>query len=100
MAEKIRVHTGRLGMDAQRMLSLAQNMEKQIDEMRQSVTVLGNMWEGPGQAAFQKAFLDDVNTILAAVQEMEGVCGFDENAKAKYEQCEKKIGALVDEIKV
>lgn len=100
MADRIQIHTGRLGTDAQRILVLIQNMKKDIDAMRQSVTALENMWEGPGQAEFHQAWQDDITAVLAAVKEMESMYDYDINAKNQYEQCEKKIAAMIEEIKV
>ena len=100
MADRIQIHTGRLGTDAGRILVLIQNMKKEIDAMRQSVAVFGNMWEGPGQAEFQKAWQEDMAAVLAAVKEMESLYDYDINAKNQYEQCEKKIASMIDEIRV
>lgn len=98
MADRIRVHTGRLGSDAQRMLALLQNMKKEMDAMRQGVAALEQMWEGPGQAEFHKAWQDDMEAVLTAVREAEGIYDYDMNAKGQYEQCERKIAAMIEEI--
>lgn len=100
MADRIRIHTGRLGSDAQRILSLLQKIQKEMDAMKQKAAALEHMWEGPGQEEFQKAWRNDMESVMAAVREAEGIYGYDVNAKKQYEQCERKIAAMIEEMKV
>lgn len=100
MADTIRINTDRLGIDAERIRGMIQSITKGMDEIRQSAAALETMWEGAGSDAFNKTFWDDMQTVAAAVQEMEQIYDYDANAKKQYEQCERKVASLIAEIRV
>lgn len=100
MADKIKIHTGRLGSDADRMQSSIRRVEKKIDEMQSSVASLQQMWEGPGSQAFHRVFLEDLRAMGAVVDDLKSAYAYDINAKVEYESCEKKISSLIADLKI
>lgn len=100
MADRIRIHTERLGMDASRIQSYIGNIAKEMTDMKQSVSILENMWEGPGRNAFHKAFWDDMEAVEAVLVGLKGIYEYDTNAKTQYEQCERKIASMIADIRV
>lgn len=100
MADKIRVHTDRIGADADRIQGYIGNITKEITNMKQSVTVLTNMWEGPGRSAFHKAFWDDMDAIETMVKNLKAIYDYDMNAKKQYEQCGQKVASLIGDIRI
>ena len=100
MADRIRIHTERLGMDASRMQEEIRKIAKEIEGIRYSASSLESMWEGSGKEAFHKALQEDLETVEMAVESMRGICGYDTNAKKQYELYDRKVGALVAGLKV
>ena len=100
MADKIRIHTGRLGNDADRIQSCIDRIRRETGELKDSVTALERMWEGPGREAFHKSFREDMQAMETVISELKSACAYDVNAKKKYELCEKKISSLIADMKV
>ncbi len=100
MADRIKVHTDRLGTEAGRIQGYMQSMAKELADMEQSISALERMWEGPSKEAFHKAIWGDLRMVAAAVRGVEDICSYDRNAKEQYEQCDRKIGSLVADIEV
>ena len=100
MADKIRIHTDWLGTDADRIYGYMENIVKEMADMKQSVAALEHMWEGLGKEAFHKAFWDDMNAVDQAVKSLKELYDYDTNAKKQYENCNRKIAAMISDIKV
>lgn len=100
MADRIRINTDRLGTDASRVQGYIGNITKEIANMKQSVSALENMWDGPSRSAFHKAFWDDMQAIETAIRSMEELCAYNKNAKKQYEACDRKVASLISEIRI
>ena len=100
MAEKIVVNTNRLGQDAESVETYIAKIKKQITEMKSSVSDLDAMWDGPSSEAFKKAFQQDMKAMNVIIKGLEGLHKYEDTAKRKYEDCEKKVSSLISEIKV
>lgn len=100
MADRIRINTDRLGMDAGRIHDCIANLAKEIEGMKQSAAMLERMWEGAGKDAFHRSFMADIEAAQAAVSGLRDIYAYDTNAKNKYEQCERQIASMIADIKV
>lgn len=100
MADRIRINTDRLGTDAGRIQGYIGNITKEMADMKQSVSALERMWEGPGQDAFHKSFWDDMTAVEAAVSSLKELLAYDVNAKTQYEQCDRKVASMIADIRV
>lgn len=100
MAEKIVVNTTKLGNDAQSVGTYIANIKKQIGEMKNSVSELDAMWDGPSSEAFKKAFQQDMKAMGEIIKGLEDIKNYEDTAKKKYEKCENKVSSLISEIKV
>lgn len=100
MADKIKIHTGRLGADAGRIQGYINNIAKEMANMEQSVTAMEAMWEGAGRDAFHQTFREDMEVVRDALAGLRGIYEYDMNAKKQYEQCDRKVAAMIAEIKV
>ncbi len=100
MIDKIRIDTVRLGTDADRADGYIKNISREISNMKNSVSQLDSMWDGPASDAFKKAFADDMNAAAAIMKNLESLHTYETNAKAEYEKCERRVSSLVSEIKV
>ena len=99
MADRIRIHTDRLGTDAGQIQDGIEAVTRQLDEMQQSVAALERMWEGSGREAFHQTFREDMEAAQNAVAGMKEIYAYDTNAKQQYEQRERKIAALLAQIR-
>lgn len=99
-ANEIRVNTNRLGTDADRVNALIKNMEKAINEMKNSVSQMNQMWEGEAKNAFVTAFNDDMNAAADVIEELKSLQTFEAQAKTEYEKSERQIMELVNSIRV
>lgn len=97
---EIKINTTRLGTDAAQVLSLINNMERQLNNMKSNVDQLNGMWEGPAKQAFTQAFENDRSFAEAILKELKSLQGFETQAKDKYEKCEQQVSSLVDSIKI
>lgn len=100
MADKIKINTARLGTDAERVNNYITKIEQEITNMKESVSQLDRMWDGPSREAFKKAFADDMNAIASLVNSLKSIWTYGTNAKTEYEKCEQKVSSLISEIQV
>ena len=100
MTDKISIHTGRLGNDAGRIYDCIMRIRKETDAMQSSAAALESMWEGEGSQSFHKSFRDDIQAMEAVICRLQEMYEYDSNAKKAYESCEKKIAAMIAELKV
>ncbi len=100
MADRIRINTERLGTDAGRVQGYIRSIEKEMAGMKQSVAVLETMWEGPGRNAFHQAWKEDMEIVAEAVRSLEEIYTYNTNAKKQYENCDRKVAALIADIRI
>ena len=100
MADRIRINTDRLGTDAGRIQGYIGNITKAMSDMKQSVSALEHMWEGPGQQEFHKSFWNDMEAVEMAVGNLKELYEYGANAKTQYEQCDRKVASMIADIKV
>lgn len=96
----IEVNTGRLKTDAESVSVYIKAMQSQLDEMEKSVAELNVMWEGPAKEAFVKKFHSDEQDMLSVIKELEAIYSYEDQAKSVYEQCEKTINGMINDITV
>ena len=100
MADKIRIHTGRLGNDAARIYDCIRHMAGEVRAMQDSADTLKSMWEGAGSAEFYKSFRSDTEALEAVIRQLQEMYAYDSNAKKEYETCEKKIASMIGDLRV
>lgn len=100
MSEKIKVNTNRLKNDADSVKVNIAKMQASMNSLKRDVTKLNTMWTGATSDAFKKAFKDDMNALNTMISNLEKIYSFETNAKAKYENCEKKVASLVSGMRV
>ena len=99
MANKIKINTTRLNMDANEVAARIASLRKEMDAMKTSVDQLNKMWTGEAKAAFTAAFNDDINALNTIISSIDSIHKYETNAKTKYENCEKQVEQLVSGIK-
>ena len=98
--KKIKVNTVRLKNDSDQVNACIKNMKSEMEKMKESVSQLDQMWDGPSSEAFKKAFQDDMKAFQTILSNLDKIYGYETNAKAKYEDCERKVSDLIAEIRV
>lgn len=98
--DKIKIDTNRLGTDAESIKYYMDNLAREIENMKGSVTALEGMWEGPGCKAFHKAFQDDMRAMETVIKNIRSIYSYDTNAKKEYESCERKVSSMIADIRV
>lgn len=97
---EIKVNTNRLNNDANQIASLIQRMEKELNNIKSSVSQMNSMWEGMSKKAFMQAFEDDRKAAEDVIKELKSLQKFEMEAKTKYEQCENQIAGIINSIRV
>ena len=94
------MNTNRLGADADSVAGILNGIKTEFENMKQSVSQLDGMWDGPSSEAFKKAFWDDMNAMAELLKNLESMHSYEVNAKTKYESCENKVGTIVAGIRI
>lgn len=100
MADKIKINTNRLGTDAENIKRYMDNLAGEVQNMRNSVNALRSMWEGQSCDAFYQAFSDDMRAMEAVIKNLKRIWTYDTNAKKEYENCERKVSAMIADIRI
>ena len=100
MGDFIKTNTARLGQDAETVSGMLQSIRRELNAMKESVAQLDGMWDGPGSEAFKSVFRDDMNAMETVLKNLDSLHAYETNAKAKYEECERKAGGIVAGIRV
>ncbi|MBR3200974.1 MAG: WXG100 family type VII secretion target [Mogibacterium sp.] len=100
MADLIKVNTNRLDTDLKEFGDHIKAIQKAITDLRNHNRVLDGMWDGPASEAFKINFESDIKAMEEVVKTLEGINRFEENARTKYNNCESKVGDLVNQIHV
>lgn len=96
----IKMNTARLNQDTEAVKGLLKGIKTEIGNMKQSLTQLDQMWDGPSSQAFKKAFWDDMEAMETMLANLESIHSYEVNAKNKYESCERKVGGIVAGIRI
>ncbi|MBO5373336.1 MAG: WXG100 family type VII secretion target [Lachnospiraceae bacterium] len=100
MANTIAVNTIKLGNDASYVGNYIKNIENKISDMQVSVKELDALWDGPSSEAFKAAFQQDIQAMTEMIKGLKDVKSYEDNAKTKYEACERRVSELISEIKI
>lgn len=96
----IKINTSRLNSDLQQIESLIQSMNRELTNMENCLQNMNTMWEGKSKEAFEIACKHDLNNVKEVMKVLQDILKYEENAKNKYEDCERKVMELVDSIQI
>jgi WXG100 family type VII secretion target len=97
---EIKVNTVALKNDADDVAGCIKAMESELEKMATSIAQLSSMWEGPTKMVFDKQFEADREAASDIIKELKLLNDYEEMAKNRYNQCEKKIEEIIASIKV
>jgi WXG100 family type VII secretion target len=100
MADIIKVNTNRLDTDQKEFGDHIKAIQKAIADLRNHNRVLDSMWDGEASEAFKMSFEADIKAMEDVVKTLEGINRYEENAKTRYNNCESKVGDLVNQLHV
>lgn len=100
MADLIKVNTSRLKSDVSDIKGHIKSIEKEIADLRSHNAALDAMWDGPSSEAFKMAFEQDIAALEQIVKSISSLNDYEDNARVKYDECERKVSELVNQIKV
>ena len=100
MADIIKVNTNRLESDARQIGDHIKQIQRLIGNLRDHNRVLDGMWDGPASETFKMNLEADIKALEEVLKTLDGINRYEDNAKTKYNQCEQKVGDLVNQIHV
>lgn len=100
MADLIKVNTSRLKTDASDIQEHIRSIKKEILDLKNHRTALDAMWDGESSEAFKASFTADISALEEIVKSLDSMNKYELNAREKYDECESKVGELVNQIKI
>ena len=97
---KLKVDVAKLTTDSTQIEKSIQSMKKQLQMLQKQSSILDSMWDGPTSESFKKEFITDMKTFNTIINNLQKINHYEALAKRKYDTCEKRIGQIVDSIKV
>jgi chromosome segregation ATPase len=87
MSENIRINTDRLRSDAAEIKNHIQEVKRELENLK-----------GMNESEVRDVF--PIEILEEAIQSLEAMNAYEINAVEKYDDCERKVGDLVNQIKV
>ena len=100
MADLIKVNTNRLEADLNSIGDDIKAIKNLVVALRDHNRALDGMWDGGANDTFKINFEAHIKALEEAVKTLDSINRFEDNAKNKYNQCEQKVGDLVNQIHV
>lgn len=100
MADLIKVNTSRLRNDVADIRTHIKGMRNEMRDLRSHNRALDAMWDGPSSEAFKMAFESDIDTLEQILISLTSLNEYEDNAREKYDECERRVGDLVSQVKV
>ena len=97
---KLKVDLNRLTNDSNEVGKCIEAMKKQMNVLKTESAHLDQMWDGSTSEVFKKSFNADLKEFEKIVKNLEQIFKYESRARKKYENCEKKVGQIVNRIKV
>ncbi len=96
----IKVSTGALNSDASELKEEAAKAKDQLHHMRDGITRLDSMWDGPANDVFTKQFNIDYELFLNICDNILAFANDLEKAAKEYDRCESSVMDVVKSIRV
>lgn len=97
MAE-FKVNTDRLKTDAEKVKGYVDRIQAKMTRLIKYLAELDAMWDGAASDSFQKAYKDDLLALSIMISNMAKLYGYENEAKVRYEICERQISTMISEI--
>lgn len=102
MAEvkELEVETTRLSSDIENLRQHLNGMRKSGSSMMELLNQLGTMWEGEAKNAFAEQFTSDYETLCNMADVLEDLIKDLEEARTRYDSCERDVGSVIETMRV
>ena len=94
------VDTGNLRKDINALRQYLQTIEHAHAELRDKITEVSGMWEGPAKEAFHLEFKNDCAELIEVCKQMREVLESMDTAATEYDSCDSRIKSIIDAIQV
>ncbi len=69
-------------------------------ELRDKMTEISSMWEGPAKDAFHLQFKTDCTELVEVCKQIEDILKSMEHAVKEYDACDDKVRSIIDAIRI
>lgn len=94
------VDTDNLRRDVNILQQHLQVIEQAYAGLRDKMTEVSGMWEGPAKEAFHIQFKDDCAEFIEVCKQMREVLESMDAAAKEYDSCDSRIKSIIDAIQV
>ncbi len=94
------VDTDILRKDISRLRQYLRAIEHIHAELRDKMTEVSSMWEGPAKEAFHQQFRDDCAELIEACKQINEVLESMDAAAKEYDSCDSRIKSIIGAIQV
>ncbi len=94
------VDTDNLKKDINTLRQYLQIIEQAHAELRDKMTEVSGMWEGPAKDAFHLEFKNDCAELIEICTQMREVLESMDAAATEYDSCDSRIKSIIDAIQV
>lgn len=98
--QKLSVETDMVKTDTDNMDENIKKIKKAGDDIKSNIISLNSMWEGEAKDAFVQQCDSDIKELYSIINDMEIFIKKWRDAKQKYDECEVRVGDLINAIKV
>lgn len=97
--KELEIETSRLSSDIENLKGSLAGMRASGENLMASINQLSSMWEGETKDAFTLQFQSDYETLKNLAQVLEELIQDLEAAKNRYDNCENRVGSIIQAIK-
>lgn len=94
------VDTNNLRKDVNTLRQYLQVVEQTHAELRDKMTEVSSMWEGPAKEAFHHQFKNDCAELIEVCKQLREVLESMDAAAKEYDSCDGRIKSIIDAIQV
>lgn len=94
------VDTDNLRKDISTLRQYLRLIEKVHAELRDKMTEVSSMWEGPAKEAFHQQFRNDCAELIESCKQIREVLESMDAAAKEYDSCDSRIKSIIDAIQV
>jgi len=94
------VDTDNLRKDASTLRQYLRTIEQTSAGLRDNITRVSSMWDGPAREAFYHQFMEDCEELSEIANQIRGIIDSLEDAAKEYDSCNCIVRSIVDSIRM
>lgn len=100
MADYVEVDTLSMARDREVIQSEAGEIQAELERLREYMTSLGAMWEGPAHQTFMEQFQADYAFVQDFIGEIRAYAETIAYAEGEYQKCDDAVQQIIAEIRI